>query len=599
MPVGEFSDDVLVSPDGTRTYVLESDGVSVIDTATAAVVTTLTLPGGPSGIGMTPDGSRVHFATNSGFVSVLDPVAGAVTATISVGGRLGPLAVGGDGRLVYVTMPDADAVAVVDTVAASVIATVPVEATPMHIAATPDGSRVYSWGQENQAFSVIDTATDTVVGQLPLDQVDGITMSPDGARTYVLSGLGTITVLDPAAMTVVGRIRSPLGARPVSLAVSPDNAHLYVAISDIGDGEHALRVLDTSSTYVVEELRLSADPTRISLSGDGATLVASSERSALVIDTSGYAGGGSVPVTAPDPAGPVTPTVVSLGEEASLEADIGFSPSGDRVYVSSEQGVVVLETATSAPIGTIATEQGIGDLVVDPTGTRAAFPTVDGIEVLDLTTNLVVDVFPSEIVYDLLGFTADGSSLIASIGGSDGGGANLSRVDLTTGRITTLAPAVNDPSLALTGDGTTAYVGGQIAASGSAVTAVDTTTGATTPVAGTDGISTLAMGLDGRTLYGIGALSRVVVDTADNSIVTEGQGAPNAGLLAASPTGAHLFAPDRIDGTLSVVTADDGEVVETLPTGEYPGAIALAPDGRRLYVASRGGLSVLDVTAFP
>jgi hypothetical protein len=209
-------------------------------------------------------------------------------------------------------------------------------------------------------------------------------------------------------------------------------------------------------------------------------------------------------------------------------------------------------------------------------------------------------VFPSGLVYDLLGFTADGSALVASIGEAGGaGGVNLSRVDLTTGAIGTLAPVTNDPSLALTGDGATAYVGGEIAASGSPVTAVDTVTGAATPVPGTDGISTLAMGSDGRTLYGIGALSRVVVDTTDDRVVTGGQGAPNAGLLAASPTGAHLFAPDRVDGTLSVVTTDDGEVVDTRPTGEYPAAIALAPDGRRLYVISRSGLSVLDVTAFP
>ena len=68
-------------------YITGGNGMSVIDTATDTVTTTI--PVGFFGVAVTPDGSKVY-VPNSGFttVSVIDAATSAVTATIGVG--IGP-----------------------------------------------------------------------------------------------------------------------------------------------------------------------------------------------------------------------------------------------------------------------------------------------------------------------------------------------------------------------------------------------------------------------------------------------------------------------------------------------------------------------------
>ena len=127
IPVGIFPSGVAITPDGTRVYVTNIfNSISVIDAATNSVV--VTIPSGqfPTGIAITPDGTRAYvvnqFVTNQGnnTVSVIDTITNAIVATISVG--LGP----------------------------------------SQIAITPDGTRAYVPNQQDFIISVIDTATNTV-----------------------------------------------------------------------------------------------------------------------------------------------------------------------------------------------------------------------------------------------------------------------------------------------------------------------------------------------------------------------------------------------------------------------------------------------------
>jgi YVTN family beta-propeller protein len=81
---------VAVTPDGTRAYVLTNDGVSVIDTATNAVVGS-PIPVGsdvlePVGIAVTPNGASVYVTnSNDRTVSVISTASNTVVDTISVG----------------------------------------------------------------------------------------------------------------------------------------------------------------------------------------------------------------------------------------------------------------------------------------------------------------------------------------------------------------------------------------------------------------------------------------------------------------------------------------------------------------------------------
>jgi YVTN family beta-propeller protein len=77
-----------MSPDGKRVYVSNGkDGsVSVIDTASNAVVTTIPVGKRPWNMAITPDGSKLYVANGrSNSVSVIDTASNTVSKEISVG----------------------------------------------------------------------------------------------------------------------------------------------------------------------------------------------------------------------------------------------------------------------------------------------------------------------------------------------------------------------------------------------------------------------------------------------------------------------------------------------------------------------------------
>lgn len=50
----------------------------------------------------------------------------------------------------------------------------------------------------------------------------------------------------------------------------------------------------------------------------------------------------------------------------------------------------------------------------------------------------------------------------------------------------------------------------------------------------------------------------------------------------------HVYVSNEDDGTVSVIDAERGEVVATIPVGERPRGLQVSPDGRTLYVALSG-----------
>ena len=75
IPVGIVPEIVAVSPDGTRAYVANqgSDTVSVINTSTNTVVATIPAGSQPVGVGVTPNGTRVYVTNiNASTVSVIN-----------------------------------------------------------------------------------------------------------------------------------------------------------------------------------------------------------------------------------------------------------------------------------------------------------------------------------------------------------------------------------------------------------------------------------------------------------------------------------------------------------------------------------------------
>ena len=164
-----LSIDLAFTPNGKHGYVTDFEGVSVIDTATSTVETTITIGKGDTvtvgrGIAITPDGKNAYL-TNGGSntVSVIDTATNTVSATVVVGVDPVGVAVTPDGKRAYVTNHGSSDVSVIDTAANALVATVGVRTAPVGVATTADGKQVYVTNSGSGTVSVIETATNKVV----------------------------------------------------------------------------------------------------------------------------------------------------------------------------------------------------------------------------------------------------------------------------------------------------------------------------------------------------------------------------------------------------------------------------------------------------
>ena len=110
----------------------DTNNVSVIDTATNRVITTIPVGQNPYGVAVTPDGSKVYVANEtSNNVSVIDTATNTVIGSaIPVGISPDGVAVTPDGSKVYVSNGGSN-ISVINTATKMVMATIPVGASPV------------------------------------------------------------------------------------------------------------------------------------------------------------------------------------------------------------------------------------------------------------------------------------------------------------------------------------------------------------------------------------------------------------------------------------------------------------------------------------
>ena len=226
---------ISITPDGKHAYVASQfdSTVSVIETATDTVSTTIALPRGSAlaDIAISPDGQRAYVTSLIlGAVIVIDTSSNTELGTpITVGSSPLGLAVTPDGKEIYVTNNDQlGSVSVIDAGSSSVVATLSSMAYPFAVAFSPDGKLAYVTGGGMGFTSVIDTTTRGVVDSITLGG-DAIAVTPDGRQAYVTNENGnTVSVIDLASNMVTATLTgmsSPRGvtARPIPPGIPVPN----------------------------------------------------------------------------------------------------------------------------------------------------------------------------------------------------------------------------------------------------------------------------------------------------------------------------------------------------------------------------------------
>jgi len=193
------------------------DNVHVIDPATNTVVGVISGIEVSHGAAVSPDGSRIYISDEAD--STLDVVDGKtlkVTNRIPLSGHPNNIAVGRDGRRVYVgIIQEPGGVDVIDTASLKKVKTLPTRGTIHNAYVTPDGKFVVAGSIQGKTVNVFDAQTEQPVWTLEMDLgIRPMTFStnPDGSTKWLfaqLTGFNGFAVIDFATQKEINRIKNP------------------------------------------------------------------------------------------------------------------------------------------------------------------------------------------------------------------------------------------------------------------------------------------------------------------------------------------------------------------------------------------------------
>lgn len=235
IPVPDSPGSVAATPDGKYVYIGLIDGtIAVISTATNAVIDTIYGVPAPSPdyvhLSISPDSAKAYAAINTSTVYVLDLINNTVSGTISLSQNTFFAVISPNGMQAYAsftggTIQPIDAVN--DTVLGTAFPTT--HSNPSRILYSADGASAYIICGAHIDF--IDTLTNTDVGSVTLaNNAMDIVISPDGATLYAdIFHANTMTVIDTATKSITQIVPNLTpGGSPGSMTISPDGRKIYV-----------------------------------------------------------------------------------------------------------------------------------------------------------------------------------------------------------------------------------------------------------------------------------------------------------------------------------------------------------------------------------
>jgi YVTN family beta-propeller protein len=278
---------------GYRIYITNeiSGDLSVIDSTTMEVVSTIPLGKRPRGIHASPDGKTIYVALSGSppappgvdestlpppdksadGIGVFDVAQNKVVRMMKGGSDPENFDVSADGKTIYVSNEDASGVSFIDVASGTITKTIKTGEEPEGVKVNPVTNLVYSTNEEDGTVSVIDPAGTLVktfkVGRRPRNVV----FMPSGKRGYVnAENDGAIYFLDTEKNEVIQPI--PLGTpgdvKPMGMAFSLDAAKLYVT----SGRAHKVFVVDTASNQATGSFEVGQRPWGVAISPDGKLL---------------------------------------------------------------------------------------------------------------------------------------------------------------------------------------------------------------------------------------------------------------------------------------------------------------------------------------
>jgi YVTN family beta-propeller protein len=282
----------------------------------------------------------------------------------------------------------------------------------------------------DNTVSVIDVAKNAVTGTIAVGVAPiGVALTPDGSRAYIANRSasdfeGSVSVIDTQSQTVIATLTVP-GA-PYGIVASPDGQHVYVT----NHHPRKVSVISTQSNLVVANIDVAIKPFQIAITPDGSTVYVSCQ------DACDY-------VTAISTASNTVKGYTSVPGGAQSGLDV--TPDGSKLYVSSNSETMnVLDATTGALLTTVPVGSSTGAVAVAPDGSTVYAGASNGnLNVISTATNTVTATIPVGSAGNLRGMalTSDGSAAYVA----DWDAGTVSVIDTGTRAKTATIPVGTNP----------------------------------------------------------------------------------------------------------------------------------------------------------
>jgi YVTN family beta-propeller protein len=217
------------------------DNIHVIDPASNTVVGVITGIEVNHGAAVAPDGSRIYVSDEAeSTLDVVDAKTLKVTNRIPLSGHPNNIAVGRDGKRVYVgIIQEPGGVDVIDTASLKNVKTLKTKGSIHNAYVTPDGKFVVAGSIQGKTVNVFDAQTEQPAWTLDMDLgVRPMTFNsnPDGSTKWIfvqLSGFNGFAVVDFAARKEINRIKNPdLPPGKATVPAGSDPSHGMAVTAD-------------------------------------------------------------------------------------------------------------------------------------------------------------------------------------------------------------------------------------------------------------------------------------------------------------------------------------------------------------------------------
>ena len=326
-----------------------------------SVIATITVGTGPYGAIFNPITGHVYTADiASSTVSVIDTTSNNVLTTIHLPNNYTPreLALDTKRNYIYTANIFSNTLSVIDAATNNVIDTVQSSGSIVDgVTYDPVNDHIYAVNAGSGTVSVIDGATRGVIDTITVggDPKQGV-FDPSNGLTYIPNrGSGTISVINGASRTVVATVTNV--PNPVFLTYDSANGNIYAANHDT----QFVSVIDTSTNSVTKIITVGPDPTGVGFDADNGVIYVGNQGSNYVslIDGSSNQVTGTITVGS----GPVTPVYDQVHHNVYVTNYNSNGAPGNTVSVISTTPTTPNTSITSAINGNNNLVQNSGSTI--------------------------------------------------------------------------------------------------------------------------------------------------------------------------------------------------------------------------------------------